>query len=338
MIIKRVLTVIAKTGLWLLPITLVFLAITLTYFNWDAEQREIRLAKNLAPDAGHFVALADELIFVQEMGPAEGQPVLFVHGTGAWSEAWKPTMQAMAVAGFHTVAIDLPPFGLSQRPEKANYDKFSQGQRIVQLIAAMQLNKVILVGHSFGGGPTMEAALQIPQKVKSVILVDAALSINVENETADVHAKSIVATMLHWQGLRNALVATFLTNPRFTRQLLIKFIDNPAHANDEWVKRYQYPLSVKGTTKSISEWLPELVAPRNVSTSEKPSIYGTVPFPIHLIWGALDSITPLSQAYAIQGLNENITLDIIKIVGHIPQIESPDEFNRQLLKQLQVIR
>ena len=119
----------------------------------------------------------DVELFVQERGDPSRPAVVFVHGTGAWSETWVPAMDAVAAAGFHAVALDLPPFGYSQRPDPPRYDKREQGRRIAALLDALGLQRPTLVGHSFGGGPTVEAVLVAPERLRALVLVDAALGI-----------------------------------------------------------------------------------------------------------------------------------------------------------------
>jgi pimeloyl-ACP methyl ester carboxylesterase len=320
-------------------LALLFIAINvlLLFFAWQAGQRETAAATQLAPASGRFVQSMGSRIFIQEMGPADGQAVLLVHGTGAWSEAWKPTMEVLASAGFHPIAIDLPPFGFSQRPQSADYSKITQGKRITGVLDSLNIRNVILVGHSFGAGPTMEAALQLPGKVRGIILVDAALSVNAATEQTQTHAVGALSAVMNVASVRDALVATFLTNPLFTHRLLTLFIYNPEHATDEWVTRYRRPLALEGTTKAVSHWLPELLIPRAVATSERPSTYHALNLPLHLIWGDRDTITPLEQARYIKAITPNSLLRVIPDVGHIPQIEAPDLFNQLLVNELSTL-
>ena len=246
------------------------IAAALYAFAWLAERREVADAKQAAPTGGRYVKAADVELFVQETGPATGVPVLFVHGTGAWSEAWRGSMAAAAKAGARAIALDLPPFGFSQRPQAPRYAKIDQGRRIAALLEALDLKGAILVGHSFGGGPTAEAALLAPDRVRALVLVDAALSI-VADGAAAPKASLVVETLLGFEPLRDSLVATFLTNPMFTRKLLEAFIDNPVHASNDWVRLYQRPLAVRGTTQAVGEWLPALLAPPAVAASEQPA-------------------------------------------------------------------
>ncbi|MGH8583015.1 MAG: alpha/beta fold hydrolase [Gammaproteobacteria bacterium] len=288
-------------------------------------------AAKAAPPGGRYVKAADVEIFVQEVGPAEGQPVVFIHGTGAWSEAWRGPMSAVAQTGARAIALDLPPFGFSQRPATPRYGKLDQGRRILGVLDAFGIEQAILVGHSFGGGPTMEAALLAPERVRALVLVDAALSVG-EDDAAAPTSSLLLRGFLAARPLRDSVVATFLTNPMFTRKLLQGFIDNPAHATDDWVRLYQRPLVVADTTAAVGAWLPELLAPAAVAASERPASYKTLQIPVFLIWGGRDSITPLPQGERLAKLAPRAELAVMKDVGHIPQIEDLSVFNELLVK------
>src|ERR1700753_2810608 len=92
------------------------LCLVLGFFTWQGRVRESQTPNDAAPRTGRFVQAGDTAIFVQEAGPVSGRPVLLIHGTGAWSEIWRETIAPLAAAGFHTVAMDLPPFGYSAKP------------------------------------------------------------------------------------------------------------------------------------------------------------------------------------------------------------------------------
>jgi pimeloyl-ACP methyl ester carboxylesterase len=56
--------------------------------------------------------------------------------------------------------------------------------------------------------------------------------------------------------------------------------------------------------------------------------------PVKLLWGNLDSVTPLQQAEQVYRLLPNATLNIMQGVGHIPQIEDVALFNATLQSAL----
>jgi pimeloyl-ACP methyl ester carboxylesterase len=322
-----------RWALWLVAMVIGLTVVALAGFRWQADRREVVAAAKAAPPGGRYVKAGDVDVFVQEAGPLDGVPVLFVHGTGAWSEAWRGAMKATAESGARAIAIDLPPFGFSQRPPEPRYGKLDQGKRIVAVLEALDLKQAILVGHSFGGGPTTEAALLAPQRVRALILVDAALGIS-SDDAAAPPSSALVDSLLAVQPLRDAVVATFLTNPRFTRKLLQGFIDDPARATDDWVGLYQRPLVVTGTTAAVGAWLPTLIAPKTVSASERPASYKAMKTPLYVIWGDRDTITPLDQAKRLVTLAPRSDLAIMRGVGHIPQIEDPDGFAKVLVAAL----
>lgn len=320
---------LAHYTLWTAAALALLLALVLAAFRFAATLRETREAAELAPPGGRYVRAGDVDVFIQEDGPRNGTLVLFMHGTGAWSETWRESMQTLADAGFRAVAIDLPPFGLSSRPASAGYGKADQARRIIAVLDALDAREAILVGHSFGGGPTVEATLLQPQRVKGLVLVDAALSIASEQETPQPPGM-LTSAVLATPPLRDALVATFLTNPAFTRRLLQAFIDDPASATDERVAIYQQPLEVRGTTHAVGEWLPALLDPHAPAASESPASYRALTMPVVAIWGARDTITPPAQGERLVKLVPHARLIVMPDVGHIPQIEDPAAFQRVL--------
>jgi pimeloyl-ACP methyl ester carboxylesterase len=325
--LKRLLRWAAYTAL----AALALVTLALGYFRWQATGREVVTAQDGAPRTGRYVDAGDVSMFVQEAGPADGIAVVLVHGTGAWSETWRESLTMLAGAGYRAIAIDLPPFGYSRRPPQPLYGKHDQGRRIVRALDALKIPRAVLVGHSFGGGPTVEAALLAPERVRGLVLVDAALGIRPEG--AGYEAPSpLVRTVLGVEPVRDALVATFLTNPRFTRSLLQAFIHDPARATDARVAIYRQPLAVQGSTKAIGEWLPALIAPASAAESEDPVSYRKLAMPVLVIWGDRDTITPLDQGQRLAQIAPKAELHVMSGVGHIPQIEDPAGFNELLLK------
>ena len=324
-----------KRLIWLAIFLMVVIGCVLALYRWRADLREQFSAEDFAPATGHFIKTSDGTLFVQELGPATGVAVLLVHGTGAWSETWRHTMQALAGTNFHVIAIDLPPFGFSQRSAAMDYSKAAQGKRIVNILDALNIKRAILVGHSFGAGPTVEAAMQIPDRVIKLVIVDGALNVHAKSDAAaSAQLPGLVKFGLHSVPIRNAVVATFITNPSFTKTLLQKFIDDPRGASEEYVNIYQRPLIIKGATESVGAWLPELLDTTHPARSEDASQYQTLKMPVTLIWGKRDTITPLIQGQQLQAIISQSELVVMDDVGHIPQIENNTEFNTALIAAL----
>ena len=316
---RRLLKIVAS-----LVITVI---LVLAAFRFAASLREDRTSREAAPITGRFVKAGDVEIYLQEAGSAAGAPVVFIHGTGAWSETWRDSMTALAAAGFRTVAIDLPPFGFSGKPANRSYSLDAQAKRIVGVLDALDVSQAILVGHSFGGGPTVEAALMGTDRIKSLVLVDAALGL----EARSRDAATMQRMLLGLTPLRNAVTTATITNPMFTRTFLRMFLFKKDAATDSRVAIYQRPFVVNGSTAAVSAWLPSFLSSTQVARSLDPQSYANLTMPVSLIWGAQDTVTPLSQAEHLKSIIPHAELSVLDDIGHIPQVEDPARFNQALL-------
>lgn len=312
-----------------LLIPAVLVVAVLAGFRLATAVRESKTGAEAAPATGRFVTAAGLELFIQESGPAEGPAVFLVHGTGAWSEIWQETMAELAGAGYHAIAVDLPPFGFSDRPSPAAYSDSAQAARINGLLDALGLQSVTLVGHSIGARPTVEAALARPERVRLLVLVDAALD---PRETPDSAPPGFLVRAVLSQGwLRSTLVAATATNPLLTRRLYQTLIFDPADATDAQVAMVDRQFQVRGTTAAVGEWLEAIAVPTSVSRNQRRASYAALTMPTVLIWGREDSITPLPKGETLAELLTHATLAILDKTGHIPAVEDAPAFNAALL-------
>ena len=130
------------------------------------------------PAGGEFVSAGDARIFVQRLGPRDAPTVVFMHGTGSWSEAWRQSMVTAEKLGYQAVAIDLPPFGYSVPPASGDYSKPRQAARLLAALDSLGIRRAVFVAHSFGAAPVMEALIGQPQRASGLVLVDAALGLD----------------------------------------------------------------------------------------------------------------------------------------------------------------
>jgi pimeloyl-ACP methyl ester carboxylesterase len=300
----------------------------LAAFRVAADRRESRARAEIAPVAGRFVRSAGLEIFFQEAGPPDGPAVVLVHGTGAWSGIWQETMQILTESGFHTIAIDLPPFGFSERPVPAEYGTEAQASRIIGVLDSLGLARVTLVGHSFGARPTVEAALRDPGRVRALVLVDAALGIHGPAAAGD--ASLPLRALLSTELVRDVLVSATLTNPLLTRRLLRLLILDPADATDRQVHMVQRQFPVRGTTHAVGEWLRQFLLGRERVMSGDRAQYRRLGMPALVIWGEEDRITPLAQGRDLLTVLPAAELVVLQHTGHIPLIEDPPAFDHAL--------
>lgn len=112
-------------------------------------------------------------LFYKDWGNPEGQPILFSHGWPLSSDAWDAQMLHFGQQGFRVIAHDRRGHGRSDQPwDENNMDRYADD--LAELIEHLDLNNLIMIGHSTGGG---EVAHYIGRhgtaRVAKVVLVGA---------------------------------------------------------------------------------------------------------------------------------------------------------------------
>lgn len=305
-------------------VVLLLVVAAIAAFRVAAAVRETASRDALAPSTGHWIATRSGDVFVQEKGPATGTPVVLFHGTAAWSELWRATTDALAGAGYHVIALDLPPFGFSDRP--GSYRRQDQAERVNDVLVRLNASPAVIVGHSFGAGAATELVLRFPDRARALVLVDAALGLTATPSDAPA--------LLHPKWLREVLVSLTVTNPLATKMLLTSLIAKKERALPEYVEILQRPLSRQNSTSDIADWLYYFAGSDRAAQSADRSAYARLKRPVAILWGELDTVTPLEQARDLNVLLPQAHLTLLPGLGHIPQIEDPKTFNDALLKTL----
>ncbi len=108
-------------------------------------------------------------IHFMEAGEATGRDIVLLHGMKFQAKTWKDlgTLDVLARAGQHALAIDLPGFGGS--PECGS----SPGAVLLDFINDRKLEKPVLIGPSMGGRVCLEFCLDNPGIVGGLVLVGA---------------------------------------------------------------------------------------------------------------------------------------------------------------------
>ena len=111
---------------------------------------------------------------LEEGDAARGDPVVMIHGVGAWAENFREVMEPIARTGRRAIAVDLPGFGESEAPgdvehfgpRDAFYPRF-----VNAVLDELRLPSAHLVGSSMGGAVVYTAAVTQPARTRSLALV-----------------------------------------------------------------------------------------------------------------------------------------------------------------------
>jgi len=261
-----------------------------------------------AVPADRFVAVAGQAVHVEQAG--RGDAVLLLHGFGASSYAWRLVVPELA-RHHRVIAPDLNGFGWTQRPESLEaYALEGQARLVVGLLDELGVERVQVVGHSYGGGLALWLAATRPQRVRSLVLVDSTLpSYASERRTALAAFRPAVSATLRTVFLRRAFVRRALERTFFDRRLV----------TDELVDAYRARLRVEGATRAYQG----LTAP-----ADSPEVrvdLARITQPTLLVWGLQDTLlSPVFAKEAAERLPDASFVGIDRC-GHTPAEERPAE-------------
>ncbi len=109
---------------------------------------------------------------VAETGPADGAPVVLVHGWCCSLYTFRHNVAALAESGHRVVAFDLKGHGLSDKPrEPAAYTRDAMVAHLAEVLDALAVGPASLVGHSMGAAIALTLALREPARVRRLALL-----------------------------------------------------------------------------------------------------------------------------------------------------------------------
>ena len=122
-----------------------------------------------------YVTVDDGLrLRVIESGPARDDAVLLVHGWGASVYSYSEMIPALAAAGHRAIAIDLPGYGLSDKPtDDAKYSTRALSDAVMSVANAMGVKRFTFVGHSMGGALGLDLATRGERRLDRLVLINS---------------------------------------------------------------------------------------------------------------------------------------------------------------------
>jgi len=303
---------------------------------------EVEPEQVAAPPDGRWVEAGDVLMFVREWGPRDGPVIVLTHGTGAWSGTWFDTPGFLGARGWRVIAVDLPPFGFTRVRSGAtllDYRRASQARRLLLAVQALTSRPVVMMGHSFGAGPALEAAMLEPDRVRALVLVDPALGLGPRGEMGGCHPGPSGWPM-DSRTARTAIVRSTATVPALTGVLLRQFVHRPEAVTPDRLAQYRRPFVRRDFSARLGDWAATFAGADCLGARSTDPValsawaHGAR---LALIWGAEDTITPPAQGVALGRLT-GTTPVFIPGVGHIPHIEDPARFQAALAAAIAVVQ
>ena len=112
-----------------------------------------------------------------EAGPADGEPVLLLHGEPSWSFLYRTMLAVLAGAGLRAIAPDLVGFGRSDKPTELGDHSYARHVEWVRALAfdVLDLRGVTLVGQDWGGLIGLRLAAEHPDRFARIVAANTGL-------------------------------------------------------------------------------------------------------------------------------------------------------------------
>src|SRR5947209_8508626 len=126
------------------------------------------------PFAAHWRRYGD--LRLAHLDEGEGPPVLFVHGEPTWSFLWRKVIGPVRDAGYRCIAPDLPGFGRSDKPVDIDWYTYDRHvEAIAPLLQELDLRDATVVVHDWGGPIGLRLAVEHPDRVSRIVILDTGL-------------------------------------------------------------------------------------------------------------------------------------------------------------------
>ena len=244
-----------------------------------------------------------------------GPTVLMLHGIGGGHLAFSPQVEALANAGFRGVAWDMPGYGRSAPIEPYTFKGLAQS--CVDLIDALQCEHVTLLGHSMGGMVAQEVVARRPDRVNRLVLcgTSAAFGKRTDGRSADAWAREFVAQ-------RTAPLDAGKTMADVAQKLVPQMVGPGALPEGLRLAEHCMSHVPSATYRRALDCL---------VTFDRQQSLADIHVPTLLVGGEFDRVaSPAVMKQMAQAIPRSRYAEIAGI-GHLMNLEAPDEFDALLI-------
>ncbi len=257
-----------------------------------------------------------------EKDSAKGN-IFLIHGFSASSFCWRNNVSALTQEGYNVVAVDVPPFGFSDRETNINHSTTNRSRLLWLLADSLKKGKWIIGGHSMGGGIATVMAATHPEKTEKLILIDG-VALNVKKSKTGISQYVLRFQPIHrWADVIGKNF--FYNDKKFEELLTSAYAQKP---DSTAVVGYKQPFMYKGLASGIFK----TSAYSNEITDVDMSALNTIPTLI--FWGEKDTWVPLSSGLAYKKTHPHAVLEIIEGAGHCPMETHSEIFNKKMIEFL----
>ena len=265
------------------------------------------------PEYSWFTTIGGVRIHYQEAGDESAPPLVLIHGFISSTLIWSQVFLPLADAGFRVIAIDLPGYGYSDKPNDGRYTIDAQAHAVVSLMDRLGLEEATIVGASYGGAIAATIALDYPERVSRLVLVGAVSS--------DEPRKKLLLRILRLPLIGDIATPLFLGSSWVLRKRMEQMYRRIGTALDERMLAARHHLLATANThramiRTVRRWNANRIQ-REAHLIRQPTL---------IAWGEDDTHIPLSEAFRLRDAIPSARLIVFRNCGHLPPTEYPEKF------------
>ena len=267
-----------------------------------------QLKNKYANSPSKFMPLMGMQVHYRDEGnKVDSMPVLLIHGTSSSLNTWDSLINYLP-SNKRIIRLDMPAFGLTGPSPENKYSYTYYSDFLNAFLKELKVQQCIIAGNSLGGGIAWHFALDYPQEVAKLILIDASGYPKI-NEKGSLGFKIASIPIL------NNLLLYVTPKSLVKKSLETVFVDQNL-ITEERITRYHELLLAEGNRKAA------LSIFKNRFDQQTNRIKD-IKQPTLIIFGEKDQLINSDNAYLFQKDIKNSKAVILKNVGHVPMEEAP---------------
>jgi pimeloyl-ACP methyl ester carboxylesterase len=288
----------------------------------EAYRKKMKPWPGLA-DFGRTIKLAesDLKLFYFDSGDQEKPALIMLHGLGDEADTWRHVFLPLSEP-FRVLALDLPGFGRSDKPDQAYTPKFLM-DTIFQFLDQLGIKRVVMMGNSLGGILSHALAIKYPERVFGLVLVDGALFqlSSIRDSFFSIMRLPILGEWLYTR-LRKKPDAAYDS----LRSVYQDLDSLPKNDRDFLHFRVNQRVWSDGQRRAYFSTLRNLTPWVRDSQSALPVQLSSLKTATLIIRGETDNLFPVENTIGIVSVQPNAASIVINNSKHLPHQENPAEF------------
>jgi pimeloyl-ACP methyl ester carboxylesterase len=247
-----------------------------------------------------------------------GPALLLLHGLACDHTTWHPVINRLA-QDFTVIAPDFLGHGESDKP-RADYSIGGYANGMRDLLTILGIDKVTVVGHSFGGGVAMQFAYQFPERTERLVLVSAGGL----GQEVSLAIRAILLPGFHQLGI----LLNLPVMQSVTRSLLTGLADSgvPALRDLDEVADIVASWRDPKTRRALRHLVRSCIDLRGQVITMRDRAYLTAAMPMAIVWGVDDQVVPVEHADIVSALAPDARVEVFQDSGHFPHKDHPERF------------